>query len=149
MVNSLLMWSHPRGSELTFRKQEKAAAVKKGLDSLIMETTRIQECFPAVDTRARRVRSLVKLQIEFVFLCWILFSIHFSRLTCRKCNAKMWRSFWFWELQLSCFRACKQKSTRLLKLTLVFLKIFYVQEMCCFWVLKNHIRGFPHFLAAF
>lgn len=35
MVNGLLMWSHSRGCELTFRKQEKAAAVKKVLDSLI------------------------------------------------------------------------------------------------------------------
>lgn len=71
MVNSLLTWSHSRGWKLTFRIQEKAAAVKKVLDLRIRngdyKYTRV--FFPAVDTRGRRfrtLRSLVKWQIQRV-----------------------------------------------------------------------------------
>lgn len=55
MVNSLLTWSHSRGRKLTFRIQEKAAAVKKVLDSRIRNG---DYKYTRVDTRGRRFRTL-------------------------------------------------------------------------------------------
>lgn len=104
IINTLLTWSYSRGHKLTSKKRESNSCEENsGLThhgnytyAVICQLwIRMEE-----DSKLSNPHFYYRYK-ELVSPWWTLLSIHFSHLTFRKCNAKLWISFLFWELQLS------------------------------------------------
>lgn len=147
IVNSLLTWSDTRGRNLTSKKQEKAAAVKKILDWLTHHGnySYARVFFPAVDAHGQRFKAVKS-----------SFKLHMQRFGDSVMNAVFQPFFPVWHVEnvmlnceyLFCFENCNSLDlkayhilTHCLQLNIIFCH-YYLLFQCHIPMLYNVNKTF-------